>query len=177
MLGLLSWRPLAGYDLKKLMAESPAFYWSGNNNQIYKTLVQLHKDELVTTEVRQRENYPPRKEYTITARGREALKQWVLSAPEPLQLRSTFLIQLAWADQLGDEELDEVLARYEHTIETQVLVLGERERRGVLNPQRTERERFLWQEIAHYFTQAYSNELTWVRKLRVELAEHKYTRR
>ena len=34
MLGFLSWRPLAGYDIKKLMVDSPVLYWSGNNNQI-----------------------------------------------------------------------------------------------------------------------------------------------
>jgi DNA-binding PadR family transcriptional regulator len=175
ILGLLSWRPLAGYDLKKIMAESPAFYWSGNNNQIYKTLVQMHKDGLVTTEVRQQESYPPRKEYTVTAQGREELRLWVLSAPEPMQLRNTFLIQLAWADQLEDEELDGLLARYEHQVEVQVLVLEERERRGVLNPQRTARERYLWQEIAHYYTQAYAAELAWVRRVRAAVKRNEFT--
>ena len=41
-------------------------YWSGNNNQIYKTLVQLHADGLVESEVQQQENYPTRKEYRLT---------------------------------------------------------------------------------------------------------------
>ncbi|RPI32756.1 MAG: DUF4180 domain-containing protein, partial [Chloroflexota bacterium] len=36
ILGYLSWRPFSGYDLKKLFADSAAFYWSGNNNQIYR---------------------------------------------------------------------------------------------------------------------------------------------
>ncbi len=74
ILGLLSWKPLSGYDLKKIMVDSAAFYWSGNNNQIYKTLVQLHEEGLVEIEVRQQENYPPRKEYTITDQGAAALR-------------------------------------------------------------------------------------------------------
>ena len=98
ILGLLSWRPMSGYDLKKIIAESMSFYWSGNNNQIYKTLVQLHTEGLVDIEVQQQENYPARKEYKISERGAAELRTWVLSAPELTQFRNTFLIQLAWGD-------------------------------------------------------------------------------
>jgi DNA-binding PadR family transcriptional regulator len=171
ILGLLSWRPMSGYDLKKIIADSPAFYWSGNNNQIYKTLVQLHADGLVESEVRQQENYPARKEYRLTEQGATALRDWVISTPELPQFRSTFLIQLAWADQLDAAELDELLARYERGVEMQVLILQEREQRGVLNPARTPREAYLWREIAGYFLTAYTNELIWVRKLRKEVKE------
>ena len=140
ILGLLSWRPLSGYDMKKIIADSMSFYWSGNNNQIYKTLIQLQQEGLVDSEVQQQENYPARKEYTITAQGETELRNWVLSAPELTQYRNTFLIQLAWADCLSAEELDELLARYEHEVEMQVLMLEERGRRGTLNPARTPRE-------------------------------------
>lgn len=170
ILGFLSWRPLSGYDLKKLIADSQAFYWSGNNNQIYKTLVQLHAEGLVESEVQQQENYPARKEYRLTERGAAALRQWVLSAPELPQFRSTFLVQLAWADLLDAAELEDLLARYEHMVEMQVLILQERERRGNLNPARTPREAHLWRAIGSYFVTAYADELAWVRKLRKELS-------
>lgn len=170
ILGLLSWRPLSGYDLKKIMAESSAFYWSGNNNQIYKTLVQLHKEGLVTSQARRQENYPERKEYTITPRGEQVLREWVLSTPELAEFRSTFLIQLAWANRLEAEELDDLLARYERQVATQVLMLQERERRGGLNPARTAREAHLWRKIEEYFLTAYTNELAWIRALRAEVA-------
>ena len=166
ILGLLSWHPLSGYDMKKIIADSISFYWSGNNNQIYKTLVQLHQEGLVDIEVQQQENYPARKEYTITAQGESELRNWVLSAPELTQFRNTFLNQLAWADRLSAEELDGLLARYEHEVEMQVLMLEERGRRGTLNPARTPREAYLWREISGYFVTAYTNELAWVRGLR-----------
>ena len=171
ILGLLSWRPMSGYDLKKIIADSPSFYWSGNNNQIYKTLVQLHADGLVESEVQQQENYPARKEYRLTEAGAAALRTWVLSAPELPQLRSTFLIRLAWADQLDAAELDDLLGRYERALEIQLLVLAERKRRGSLNPARTAREGYLWREIEGYFLTAYTNELAWVRNLRKEVKE------
>ena len=40
ILGLLSWRPFSGYELRKFFSESVALYWSGNNNQVYPTLVR-----------------------------------------------------------------------------------------------------------------------------------------
>ena len=45
ILGLLSWRPMSGYDLKKIFEEASILYWSGNNNEIYRTLVKLHADK------------------------------------------------------------------------------------------------------------------------------------
>jgi PadR family transcriptional regulator, regulatory protein AphA len=114
---------------------------------------------------------PARKVYMITARGAAELREWALSAPELTQFRNTFLVQLAWADQLDGAELDGLLARYEREVETQVLILQERERRGVLNPARTPREAYLWREIAGYFTTAHANELAWVRALRQEVAK------
>jgi DNA-binding PadR family transcriptional regulator len=171
LLGLLSWRPLSGYDLKKIVADSTAFYWSGNNNQIYKALVQLHAEGLVELEVQEQANYPARKEYRITQQGAAELRRWVLTQPEPAQFRSTFLMQLAWADQLDAAELDGLLARYEHAVEMQLLMLQERERRGVLNPARTPREAYLWREISAYFVTAYAHELAWVRALRQGVTE------
>jgi DNA-binding PadR family transcriptional regulator len=172
ILGLLSWRSLSGYDLKKIIADSVFFYWSGNNNQIYKTLIQLHAEGLVDSEVQQQENYPTRKEYSITPAGVAELRNWVLAAPELPQFRNTFLIQLAWAEQVSDDELDKLLARYEHEVEMQTLMLAERERRGAFNPSRTSRETYLWSEISGYFATSYANELAWVRSLRRKLASY-----
>ncbi len=172
ILGFLSWRPLSGYDLKKLVAEAPSLYWSGNNNQIYRTLVELHEAGLVTNEVQPQEHLPARKIYTITEEGRAELRRWVLSAPELPQIRNTFLIQLAWADQLAPDELDGLLARYEHEVAMQALMLREQQRRGAgANPGRSERESYLWAMIAEHSAAAFEQELAWVRRVRAGIRE------
>ncbi len=89
ILGVLSWKPSTGYDLKKIFEESSIMYWSGNNNQIYKTLVQLLVEDLVTNEVLHQESTPSKNIYTITDRGAAALKEWVLSTPE-LRISATY---------------------------------------------------------------------------------------
>src|SRR5512147_2514579 len=95
ILGLLSLRPLTGYDIKKMFEGSAVLYWSGNNNQIYTSLVKLHEKELISREIELQEDRPPRKIYSITPKGLRELKQWLLSEPEPPQLKNSFLVQLA----------------------------------------------------------------------------------
>jgi PadR family transcriptional regulator, regulatory protein AphA len=171
MLGFLSWQSFTGYELKKLFASSIAFYWSGNNNQIYRTLVEMHREELVDVEVRQQENYPAKKVYAITEKGRSELRKWILSDPELPQLRNTFLIQLAWADGLEGAELDGLLSRYEGEVGGQLLMFREQERRELINPSRSARETYLWKMISANWERYYENEIEWVRSLRRGLAE------
>jgi PadR family transcriptional regulator AphA len=166
ILGFLSWRPLTGYDLKKLFADSEFFPWSGNSNQIYRTLVQLHEEGLVSREVEHQETYPDRKVYTITAEGQAALRAWVGSTPDPPELRNAFLVQLAWADLLRPEELDALLYAYEDKVRVQLLICQEQERRGKIDPARTPRESYLWRMVAQNWIGFYRHELAWVRALR-----------
>ena len=170
ILGFLSWKPLTGYDLKKLFAESDTFHWSGNSNQVYRTLVELHRENLVTQQVEYQENHPPRKVYTITAPGQAELKQWVRSTPDLPQLRNPFWIQLAWADPLDDGELDALLSAYEDELDARVIMLREQARRDSLSPGRTPRESYLWSMIADSQISFYERERAWTRQLREELA-------
>jgi PadR family transcriptional regulator, regulatory protein AphA len=169
ILGFLSWRPFSGYDLKKMFMDSLFFYWSGNNNQIYRTLVQLHQDGLVSLTVESRENGPNRKLYAITPRGLEVLRQWVPTEPELPQLRNSFLIQLAWADLLPAAELDKLIISYETTVSNQLLMCREQQRRKTIDPARTPRETLLWEMISQNWIDAYRSELTWIQKLRQRL--------
>jgi PadR family transcriptional regulator, regulatory protein AphA len=177
ILGFLSWQPCTGYDLKKMVVSSSVFYWSGNNNQIYTTLVTLHKAGLVTDRIEPQERYPSRKVYTITGVGLAELRGWMLSVPELPQYRSMFLVQLAWADALSESELNSLLAKYEDEISTQLMMLREREKRGInLNPARTPREKYIWDMIDSNNSGRYEYELDWVRRLRRGLSNPKYTR-
>lgn len=170
LLGYLSWRSLSGYDLKKLIADSLAFHWTGNNSQIYTTLVELHRAGLVTQELQTQDHYPTRKVYTITDSGLADLRSWLLTTLELPQLRHTFLTQLAWADCLGAQELDELLAKYEAEVQMQLLMCREQERRGSVGPARTSREVYLWRMLSENRIGFYEHELTWVRRVRRELA-------
>lgn len=47
ILGILSWKSSTGYELKKIFEDSSFMYWSGNNNQIYKALLNIKPEVLV----------------------------------------------------------------------------------------------------------------------------------
>ena len=166
ILGILSCKSLTGYDLKKIIQESPFMYWSGNNNQIYKSLVELLDEGLVTNEVHHQVCSPSKKVYTITPEGLAELKEWVLSAPEPPELKNTFLVQLAWSDLLQEDELNTLLCAYENQIKMQLILQKEKQRRGTFSPARTNREIYLWDMIHENIIQSYENELIWLETLR-----------
>ena len=166
ILGLLSLRPLSGYDLKKLFGDLNGYYWSGNNNQIYKSLLQLHQDGLVSQEVQYQASLPARKIYTLTEKGRAALRQWLLSSPELPEFRSAFLVQLTWADLLTASELDALLANYEDEVRAMLLMQQEKARREAGPSARTEREAFLWKMVSQHVIATYQNEMDWVRQVR-----------
>jgi DNA-binding PadR family transcriptional regulator len=166
ILGLLSYKSLTGYDLKKIIQESTFMYWSGNNNQIYKSLVELLDEGFVTCELHHQESSPSKKVYTITTEGLAELKEWVLSSPEPPELKKTFLIQLAWADLLQEDELNTLLSAYENQIKMEIVLQKEKQRRGTFAPARTKREIYLWDMIHENIIHSYESELTWLDKLR-----------
>ncbi len=162
VLGYLSWRPLTGYDLKRLFAQSPLFHWSGNSNQIYRALVQLHKRAWVSQETEQQESLPPRKVYSITDAGRHALRARLVEHPELPAVRHPFLVQLAWADLLTTEELQTLLDGYRHEVQMGLILLQEQVRRGLDRPERSERERFLWDQLVQRAAASWQLELDWV---------------
>jgi PadR family transcriptional regulator AphA len=166
ILGFLSWKPFTGYELKKIFADALSFHWSGNNNQIYGTLVELLKDEAVTIEIQQQEKLPARKMYTISSKGLAELRAWLLSEPELPMVRSEFTTRLAWAAGLPQKELDQMLSSYETQLEAQVLMYREKIRRGTVSPSRSRIETMLWESIEAHAIAFYEQELIWLQELR-----------
>lgn len=162
ILGMLSFRPLTGYDLKKAMQGSPFMYWSGNNNQVYKALMELKGEGYLTSEDVHQSGGPSKKVYTITGAGLDELARWSLSPPEAPEMRKPFLVQLAWSWQLGNDELTDLLARYRREVEGQVRIDRGRAASGRLSPGRTDRERAIWELIYENVEDSYAAELKWI---------------
>jgi PadR family transcriptional regulator, regulatory protein AphA len=174
ILGLLSWRPAAGYDLKRIISDSDVFYWSGNNNQIYKSLLELQKEGMVTYQVQIQESLPAKKIYAITEQGRSELYRNLLKAPEVPELRKGFLIQLAWGEILSDAEILALLEDYEAEITDRLRMYQAQALRRGKEPARSRRESYLWKRIAENLIISFQTELDWVRQTRQELVTGKY---
>jgi DNA-binding PadR family transcriptional regulator len=173
LLGILSWKAATGYELKKLMEESSFMYWSGNNNQIYKALIQMQEEELVTSEVIHQDNAPTKKIYSITKNGLVELKEWLIMTPEAPEIKKVFLVQLAWSEILSDQEINELCFSYGKVIRNQLLMEQEKLRRGLLAPNRNPRENLIWEMISENLIASYKSELQWIEKFRQRLFENK----
>jgi len=172
ILGILSWKSSTGYELKKIFEDSTFMYWSGNNNQIYKALLSLENDDFVTSEVIHQDNSPSKKVYTLTEEGLTELRNWLVSSPEAPEIKKTFLVQLAWSDLLSNQELSEMLAKYENEVKLQLIMQKEKYRRALHTPNRSPRESLIWETISENMISTYNNELNWIRETRQRLFEN-----
>ena len=73
-LGILSFRQMTGYDIRKLAAEGNfSHFCEANYGSIYPALSQLTKDGFVVFTDEVIDGKPPRKIYSITDKGRSYL--------------------------------------------------------------------------------------------------------
>lgn len=174
ILGLLSWKPSSGYDLKRIISNSEIFYWSGNNNQIYKSLLELQQEKLVTCQVQLQDSLPAKKIYSITEQGLANLHHSLLAAPQLPDLHKSFLIQLAWAEVLSDEEVLALLDGYAGEVSNRLRMYLEQATRPNQGPDRSRREQYLWRRMTDNLVATYQAELDWVRQTQQALREGKY---
>src|SRR5262245_3827330 len=103
VLGLLSFGPRSGYDIKASVDRSTRFFWAASYGQIYPELRSLEDRGLI-----EGEDSPTgrrrRRVYRITAAGRGALVEWLASPIETIELRDESLLRLFFADALPHAE-------------------------------------------------------------------------
>jgi len=166
ILGLLSRQPCSGYDLKKQIIDSAALYWSGNNNQIYKTLVELDGEGWVTHQLIVQEDLPAKKIYSITPEGLGELKAWLLSEPDQPEIRSDLLIRFAWADLLSNDELQDLLQKYQDDVRMELSMEREKARRRKQNASLNPTESFYRTMIDQRILKFLEHELEWIENLK-----------
>lgn len=176
ILGYLSWQPMTGYDVKRIIADSETLPWSANNNQIYRALVELHNDQWVTKTIQDQVGAPNRHIYSITDEGIKALKEWTGSKPEPPLTRKSLFNQLMWADCLDANEMDELLEAYLSVVGEKLFFVRVQADEKKNFPERTSRESYLWEMIHKNWILHYEAELSWIRQIRQELSENEARR-
>lgn len=104
ILGLLSTRPMSGYDLKTQCFDgSIAHFWPADQSQIYRTLEQLADADLLSVHVEDSDQGPARKVYTVTDAGNDELARWLQSDLAPPAIRDATLVQLFFSDGIAPE--------------------------------------------------------------------------
>jgi PadR family transcriptional regulator AphA len=98
ILGLLTQQPMSGYDIKRFLKGLSWLIGNPSGGSLYPVLRTLRQDDLVTVEVIPGLDRPPRKIYSITEAGHEALQAWIeqpIAANAPLK---AFVMRVLLAD-------------------------------------------------------------------------------
>jgi PadR family transcriptional regulator, regulatory protein AphA len=101
LLGLLSWCPMSGYDVKKAVEQSLGNFWNESYGQIYPILKRLAAEGLASTSVEKQAGKPDRYVYMLTEKGRKALQQWLRKPAQQEVGRIEILLKLFFGRQVA----------------------------------------------------------------------------
>lgn len=82
ILGLLTMKPLSGYEIKKLIEKSIGHFWSESNGQLYPTLNKLLKAQLISLSEKSAKGKKISLLYSITKEGLALVKEWLKESTE-----------------------------------------------------------------------------------------------
>ena len=173
ILGFLGRKRLTGYELKSLFSTLDFLPWSGNNNQIYTSLIELEREGLVEKRTIQQEKLPAQKRYHTTEAGRTRLKEALLQPSEAPAIRNDFLLRLAWAQCLSASEIEGIIDEYRLRVEAELSICQERTRGGQAAQYRSKREAYVWGMLQRNREMVLETELKWLAQLRSGLAKGK----
>ena len=111
LLGILSFEPMTGYELKQFFDSSVQHFWNAELSQIYPTLKSLEESGFVDMRVEVQQNRPNRKIYAITDEGRAEFDRWFRAPQPPADLRDPFLIKVFFGTEVPVEDTIILLRR------------------------------------------------------------------
>jgi PadR family transcriptional regulator, regulatory protein AphA len=100
ILGILgiTGKPLSGYDIKQIVDGTITHFWSESYGQIYPVLKRLAADKQITAHAAGTSGRR-RVVYTIAARGRKSLGEWLEKPPEPAPQRDALTLKLFFGSE------------------------------------------------------------------------------
>jgi DNA-binding PadR family transcriptional regulator len=94
ILGMLSLRPMSGYDIRKTIRESVRYFWSESYGQIYPALKRLEAQKLVERVRGAQSGRAGRQVFTLTRAGQREMQEWVAQEPQMQPFRNELLLKL-----------------------------------------------------------------------------------
>lgn len=125
IVGLLSEKPMSGYELNREFQAKVGHFWTTTQSQIYRTLHKLLDKGWVRVEQVVQEDYPDKKVYHITEKGRQALRQWTQMPLEEFShpVREAWLGQLFFSGKSDHDEVIGLLHGYLERVQQDITAL------------------------------------------------------
>jgi DNA-binding PadR family transcriptional regulator len=121
LLGVLTARPMSGYDLLRYVDVSVGWVWSASHSQIYPELRRMEEVGLVAGDVEIRGTKLQKRVYSVTEAGLEELLRWV---EEPLgipSLRDPVALKAIFLDMGDDASAREHFRAYRAAMEKRLI--------------------------------------------------------
>lgn len=109
VLGLLSEKPMTGYEIKKHVGSALRSVTHASYGTLYPTLHRLLKEGAVHMEEYPQNHRPARKVYQITSRGQRELADWLQQPAGEDHIRREFLLKLFMATEMSSETIRALL--------------------------------------------------------------------
>lgn len=122
ILGLLLFKSLSIYEIKKAIDQTVSFFYSSSYGNIIPALKKLEKNEFVVVKENV-VNGRNRKEYTITDKGRFSFKDWLSKEIKIGKIQDEALLRLFFFTEIPETERVQLLEEYTKKLEAKILEL------------------------------------------------------
>ncbi|MRX71241.1 PadR family transcriptional regulator [Bacillus lacus] len=122
ILGILTTDCKTGYEIKQLIDRSLNHFWKISYGQIYPALKLIVDEGLAEVNNVENEGRPDKKEYHLTPKGFDVLKQWLDSPIEQLpNEKNEILLKLFFGQYQSHERTISILQSYLEKLEARYL--------------------------------------------------------
>ena len=127
ILGMLMKESLTGYEIKQLLEDVFAYFYSSSYGTIYPMLTRMEKDGLITKETVLQDGKPNKNVLNITDKGRESFNAY-LQGPleEDSTKKSDFMMRLYFGEFIGNDKLVALLKQVQEDTQKKLHQLCER---------------------------------------------------
>ncbi len=114
LLGLLSYKPMTGYEIKQLFDCSIQHFWNAHISQIYRELTRMDEKGWIVHHTQEQTSKPDKKIYSITDTGSAEFMKWLQDFPADFEKveRNEFLVRIFFASRIDKAALTYELKRY-----------------------------------------------------------------
>jgi DNA-binding PadR family transcriptional regulator len=118
LLGLLSWKPMSGYDIKKIVDIGLSHFWNENYGQIYPTLDELVKAGFARKSIDATSGKRKRYVYRITPAGVAVFQEWLAQPADVPTVRNELQLKFFLSSKLPAKNSLRMIREYQQQQQT-----------------------------------------------------------
>ena len=163
ILGFLNECEMSGYDIRKRAEETIGYFWHESEGHMYPTLQRMTRTGLIEEVGQRKRNSRKRKQYRITALGREKLKEWLATPVQEGRVRNPLLLKLFFSKQVKPAVIREHIER-ELFKRKEQLAIYKRIQDDIHHLEQDDQQRQLWEMTLDYGLKMTQTWIDWLQQ-------------